>query len=78
MYAANTSRNRRRFPASSKDNADCVGFRDNTLPDLRAFDSLVLIIPPFEKGGRGGILRTGSLILSFLNPPQSPFVKGGS
>ncbi|EQA96348.1 hypothetical protein HPS_0059 [Glaesserella parasuis 29755] len=36
------------------------------------FNSSMLIIPPFAKGGaRGDFARS-------LNPPQSPFFKGGS
>ena len=31
---------------------------------------------PFEKGGRGDLKI--STIATILNPPQSPFIKGGS
>ncbi len=31
--------------------------------------------PPFEKGGRGGFKKVASA--ATVNPPQSPFYKGG-
>lgn len=39
---------------------------------------LSITIPPFGKGGLGGICGDRILYAQTLNPPQSPFFKGGS
>jgi hypothetical protein len=38
---------------------------------------IAFLNPPFGKGGRGGICGRARAVPGFLNPPQSPFVKGG-
>jgi hypothetical protein len=42
------------------------------------YDRSTFYIPPLTKGGEGGFaFRTGPCDSGVLNPPQSPFVKGG-
>jgi hypothetical protein len=44
---------------------------------LFALSSDALLVPPFEKGGSGGICRPLRWLDPWLNPPQPPFAKGG-
>ncbi len=40
-------------------------------------DPYAMTVPPFEKGGAGGISATVASVDTSINPPQPPFFKGG-